>query len=40
MTDPIVVRMGRRVAYAEAKLLDRDGKLMASATSTLLVIAA
>lgn len=35
----VVVSMGRRVAYAEAKLLDREGKLLASATSTLLVIA-
>lgn len=36
----VVISMGRRVAYAEAKLLDRDGKLLASATSTLLVLAA
>ncbi len=35
-----VVSMGRRVAYAEAKLTDAGGKLLASATSTLLVIAA
>lgn len=28
---------GRRVAFAEAKLLDGDGRLCASATSTLLV---
>ncbi len=36
----VVVSMGRRVAYAEAKLLDPDGRLLASATSTLLVIPA
>jgi len=33
-----VVSIGRRVAYAEAKLTDSDGRLYASATSTLLVI--
>jgi uncharacterized protein (TIGR00369 family) len=33
----VVVSFGRRVAFAEAKLLDRDGKLHASATSTLLI---
>lgn len=33
-----VISMGRRVAYTEAKLTDTDGKLYASATSTLLVI--
>lgn len=36
----VVVSMGRRIAYTEAKLLDRDGRLLASATSTLLVLAA
>lgn len=36
----IVTNMGRRVAYAEAKLTDKDGNLIASATSTLLVMAA
>jgi uncharacterized protein (TIGR00369 family) len=33
-----VITMGRRVAFAEAKLTDASGKLYASATSTLLVI--
>lgn len=33
-----VVSIGRRTAFAEAKLLDADGKLYASATSTLLVM--
>ncbi len=32
-----VVSMGRRVAFAEAKLSDAQGRLLASATSTLLV---
>ncbi len=32
-----VVSFGRRVAFAEAKLVDAEGKLCASATSTLLV---
>ena len=32
-----VVSMGRRVAFAEARLTGVDGKLYASATSTLLV---
>ena len=32
-----VVSSGRRAAFAEADLRDRDGKLYASATSTLLV---
>lgn len=36
----IVVSMGRRVAFAEAKLTDSDGTLLASATSTLLVFPA
>jgi uncharacterized protein (TIGR00369 family) len=35
----VVISMGRRVAYAEAKLLDREARLLASATSTLLIIA-
>lgn len=35
----VVVSMGRRVAYAEARLVDESGKLLASATSTLLVMA-
>ena len=30
--------MGRRAAFAEARLEDAWGKLLASATSTLLVI--
>ncbi len=38
--EAVVVSMGRRIAYAEAKLLDAGGKLMASATSTLLITAA
>jgi uncharacterized protein (TIGR00369 family) len=33
-----VVTLGRRVAFAEAKLSDASGRLYASATSTLLVI--
>ena len=33
-----VVSIGRRVAFAEGKLVDEAGKLYASATSTLLVI--
>jgi uncharacterized protein (TIGR00369 family) len=33
-----VISMGRRVAFAEAKLTDANGRLLASATSTLLVI--
>ena len=33
----IVLSFGRRVAFAEAKLTDAQGKLYASATSTLLV---
>jgi uncharacterized protein (TIGR00369 family) len=32
-----VVSLGRRVAFSEAKLTDASGKLLASATSTLLV---
>ena len=34
-----VLSMGRRVAFAEAKLTDAAGRLLATATSTLLVIA-
>ena len=34
----VVVSMGRRVAFAEAKLTDSSGKLLATATSTLLVM--
>ena len=33
-----VVTFGRRVAFAEGKLIDAAGKLYASATSTLLII--
>jgi len=33
-----VITMGRRVAFAEASLVDASGRLFASATSTLLVI--
>ena len=32
-----VISLGRRVAFSEAKLIDASGKLLASATSTLLV---
>ncbi len=34
-----VLNMGRRVAFAEADIRDADGRLMATATSTLLVLA-
>jgi uncharacterized protein (TIGR00369 family) len=34
----VVLSIGRRVAFAEAKLTDASGRLYASATSTLLVI--
>jgi uncharacterized protein (TIGR00369 family) len=34
-----VLSIGRRVAFAEARLTDAAGRLLASATSTLLVIA-
>jgi uncharacterized protein (TIGR00369 family) len=33
-----VLSMGRRVAFSEGKLVDAEGRLYASATSTLLVI--
>ena len=33
-----VIQMGRRAAFAEAKLTDSTGRLLASATSTLLVM--
>ncbi|WP_428628129.1 PaaI family thioesterase [Sphingopyxis sp.] len=33
-----VISIGRRVAYTEAKLSDETGRLLATATSTLLVI--
>jgi len=33
-----IVSFGRRVAFAEGKLVDAAGKLYASATSTLLII--
>lgn len=33
-----VLTFGRRVAYSEAKLTDASGRLLASATSTLLVM--
>jgi len=32
-----VTSFGRRVAFAEAKLTDNDGRLLASASSTLLI---
>ena len=33
-----VLSFGRRVAFAEAKLTDRQGRVLASASSTLLII--
>lgn len=33
-----LLTLGRRAAFSEAKLLDADGKLLATATSTLLVM--
>ena len=33
-----IVSIGRRTAFAEAKLLDADERLYASATSTLIVV--
>jgi uncharacterized protein (TIGR00369 family) len=36
----VVISMGRRVAFVEARLTDTQGTLLASATSTLLVMAA
>lgn len=33
-----VISMGRRVAYTEAKLKDSEGRLIATATSTLLIL--
>ena len=33
-----VLSIGRRAAFAEGKLVDSEGRLLASATSTLLVI--
>ena len=33
-----IVNIGRRVAFAEADIRDADGRLMATATSTLLVL--
>lgn len=35
-----ILSIGRRVAYAEARLTDAAGTLLASATSTLLIMAA
>ena len=35
----VVLSLGRRAAFAEAKLTDVHGKLYASATSSLLVMA-
>jgi uncharacterized protein (TIGR00369 family) len=32
-----ILSIGRRVAFAEAKLMDAQGRLCASATSTLLI---
>lgn len=36
----VVISMGRRVAFVEARLTDAEGTLLASATSTLLVMSA
>ena len=33
-----VVKPGRRVVFTEAQLLERDGSVVATATSTLLVL--
>jgi len=33
-----VINLGRRVGYSEAKLTDKEGRLYASATSTLLIL--
>lgn len=33
-----VVSLGRRLGFAEARLTDRDGRLYASATSTLVIL--
>ena len=33
-----VLSFGRRVAFAEARLTDAEGRLLASATSSLLVM--
>ena len=37
--EAVVTSIGRRVAFTEARLTDSAGQLLASATSTLLVIA-
>jgi acyl-coenzyme A thioesterase PaaI-like protein len=34
------VSFGRRVAFTEARLTDREGRLCASATSSLIVLSA
>ena len=34
----VVVSVGRRAAFAEAKLVDASGKIYATATSTLLIV--
>lgn len=36
--EAVITSFGRRVAYADAKLTDAEGRLLASATSTLLVL--
>lgn len=36
--EAVLTSFGRRIAYAEARLTDAGGKLLASATSTLLVL--
>jgi uncharacterized protein (TIGR00369 family) len=37
--EAVVTSFGRRVAFTEGRITDEDGRLLASATSTLLVIA-
>ena len=37
--EAVVTTIGRRVAFTEGRLTDRGGRLLATATSTLLVIA-
>lgn len=36
--EAVITSFGRRIAYAEAKLTDASGRLLASATSTLMVL--
>lgn len=39
LAEAVVTMNGRRVAFTEARLTDKAGRLLASATSTLLIIA-